>query len=46
MKKLTWDAVSARRLARHGLAAPVPLESLAEQVAVMCGVHAQTMVAG
>jgi hypothetical protein len=46
MKKLTWSAVSARRLARHGLAAPVPLKSMADQVAVMCGVHAQVMVAG
>jgi hypothetical protein len=46
MKKLTWSAVSARRLARHGLATAVPLESMAEQAAVMCGVHAQVMVAG
>ena len=46
MKKLAWSAVNARRLARHGLAAPVPLDSLAEQVAVMCGAHAQVMVAG
>jgi hypothetical protein len=46
MKKATWNAVNARRLARHGLAAPVPLESLPEQVAVMGGAHAQVMVAG
>lgn len=46
MKKLAWSAVNARRLARHGLAAPVPLDLLAEQVAVICGAHAQVMVAG
>lgn len=46
MKKLTWSAVNARRLARHGLAAPVSLETLAEQVGVICGAHAQVMVAG
>jgi hypothetical protein len=46
MKKLTWSQVSARRLARHGLAVPLPPNSLAKQVAVMCGAHAQVMVAG
>ena len=46
MKKVTWSAVSARRLARHGLATPVSLGSLAEQVGVICGAHAQVMVAG
>src|SRR5688572_5214144 len=39
--RLTWRQVVARRVARNGLAAPVPLPRLAEQVGAMCGVHAQ-----
>jgi hypothetical protein len=39
--RLTWRAVCARRLARHGLLEPVPPARLAEQVAAMCGAHAQ-----
>jgi hypothetical protein len=42
---VTWAQVCARRLARHGLAEPVARERLAEQVGVMCGVHAQVMSA-
>lgn len=41
----TWSEVCARRLARHGLATPVEAPQLAEQVGVMCGVHAQVMSA-
>lgn len=44
-KVVTWAEVCARRLARHGLAEPVGVEQLAEQVGVMCGVHAQVMSA-
>lgn len=44
-KVVTWAAVCARRLARHGLARPVAAERLAEQVGVMCGAHAQVMSA-
>lgn len=42
---MAWPAVCARRLARHGLAAPVPAGRLAEQVGVICGAHAQVMAA-
>jgi Winged helix DNA-binding domain len=42
---LTWSQVCARRLTRHGLTAPVPLDRLADQVGVMCGAHAQVMAA-
>ena len=41
----TWPQILSRRLTRHGLAAPVPAERLAEQVGVMCGAHAQIMSA-
>jgi hypothetical protein len=37
--------VCARRLDRHGLALPVPVAGLAEQVGVMCGAHAQVLAA-
>jgi hypothetical protein len=42
---LSWAGVHARRLARHGLAAPVATAQLAEQVGIMCGAHAQVMTA-
>lgn len=42
---LTWSHVVARRMDRHGLVAPVPTERVVEQVAVMCGAHAQVMSA-
>jgi hypothetical protein len=42
---LTWDGIAARRLARHGLAAPVPADQLASLVATICGAHAQVMSA-
>lgn len=41
----SWSEVCARRLTRHGLATPVEVGQLAEQVGVMCGVHAQVMSA-
>ena len=44
-RSLTWKHVCARRLARHGLAAPVPAIRLAEQVGTICGAHAQVMSA-
>ncbi len=42
---LSWQAVSARRLARHGLSAPVDGSQMAEQVGAICGAHAQVMAA-
>lgn len=43
--RFSWSEVCARRLTRHGLATPVEVGQLAEQVGVMCGVHAQVMSA-
>jgi len=40
-----WSQVVARRLRRHGLAAPAPATDLAEVVSAMCGAHAQVMSA-
>lgn len=40
---MKWEQVVARRLARHGLAAPAT--DLAGTVGVMCGAHAQVMSA-
>src|SRR5688500_19446351 len=34
-----------RSLSRHGLAAPVPANRMADQVAAICGAHAQVMSA-
>ncbi len=45
MSRLSWAEVCARRLERHGLAAPLEQASPAEVVAAMCGVHAQVMSA-
>ncbi len=42
---LTWKQVWSRRLSRHGLAAPVPANRMADQVAAICGAHAQVMSA-
>lgn len=42
---LTWPAVHARRLERHGLLDPVPAARLSDQVGVICGAHAQVMSA-
>lgn len=42
---LSWAAVSARRLQRHGLAIPLPDATPAEVAARMCGTHAQIMSA-
>ena len=43
--RLSWDALSARRLERHGLAAPLKEAGAADIVAAMCGAHAQVMSA-
>lgn len=43
MTAFTWAQVVARRLARHGLAAPAT--DLAATVSAMCGAHAQVMSA-
>lgn len=43
--RVTFERVTARRLARQGLAEPVPAGRLAGQVGVMCGAHAQVMSA-
>ncbi|WP_336207118.1 winged helix DNA-binding domain-containing protein [Nonomuraea sp. LPB2021202275-12-8] len=43
---MSWQQVSARRLARAGLAAPVKDGTPAQVVAAMCGAHAQVMSAG
>jgi Winged helix DNA-binding domain len=45
MPSLTWEQISARRLARHGLTTQAPAERLADQVSVICGAHAQVMSA-
>ena len=44
-RTLTWDQVWSRRLSRHALDVPVSADRLAEQVGVMCGIHAQVMSA-
>ena len=43
--ELTWPGVLARRLRRHGLAAPLG-GSPADVARAMCGAHAQVMAAG
>ncbi|WP_433518605.1 winged helix DNA-binding domain-containing protein [Nonomuraea sp. CA-143628] len=45
MMKMSWSQVSARRLERHGLAAPAKDATAANVVAAMCGAHAQVMSA-
>lgn len=45
MRSLTWDAVWARRLARHALLAPAPAERLVEVAGAVGGIHAQVMSA-
>ncbi|HVL26100.1 MAG TPA: winged helix DNA-binding domain-containing protein [Thermomicrobiales bacterium] len=42
---LTWDAVVARRLARHGLLAPAAAATPAGVAGAICGAHAQVMSA-
>jgi hypothetical protein len=42
---LTWDAVIARRLARHGLLAPAAAATPAGIASAICGAHAQVMSA-
>ena len=44
VRRLSWDEVAARRMARHGLSAPLPGDP-ADAAAAMCGAHAQVMVA-
>jgi len=41
----SWRAVCARRMARHGLTAPVDGSRLAEQTGLICGAHGQVMSA-
>jgi hypothetical protein len=41
LPRLSWDAILARRLERHGLAAPLSDTQPAEIVGAMCGAHAQ-----
>lgn len=43
--EMSWSQVSARRLERHGLAAPAKDATPADVVAAMCGAHAQVMSA-
>ncbi len=45
MQRLLWSEVCARRMARHGLAAPSVDTAPADAVAAMCGAHAQVMSA-
>ncbi|MDQ1482432.1 MAG: hypothetical protein QOF35_508, partial [Actinomycetota bacterium] len=41
----SWQQVSVRRLARHGLSTPLPDASPADVARVICGAHAQIMSA-
>jgi hypothetical protein len=43
--RMSWVEVCARRLARHALVKPAAAGRLAEQVGVVCGVHAQVISA-
>jgi hypothetical protein len=43
--KLTWPAVCARRLQRHGLDTPTKEQGPDEVVGAICGAHAQVMLA-
>ena len=45
ISRLSWPEVCARRLERHGLAAPLKQARPAEIVGAMCGAHAQVMSA-
>jgi hypothetical protein len=45
MTRMTWEEVCARRLDRHGLAAPRPDTQPADVVRAICGAHAQIMSA-
>lgn len=45
LPQLTWEAVCARRLERHGLARPSADTRPSEIVSAMCGAHAQVMSA-
>ena len=42
---MSWAQVSARRLDRHGLSAPLTDAEPADAVAAMCGAHAQLLTA-
>jgi uncharacterized protein YukE len=44
--RLTWTEAGARRLERHGLAAPLWNASPADVAATICGAHAQILSAG
>lgn len=41
---MTWEGVTARRMARHGLASPLAL-TCADLAGAVCGVHAQVLSA-
>jgi hypothetical protein len=43
VRRLTWRAVLARRLARHYLIRPAGRGRIAEVVGALCGIHAQVM---
>jgi hypothetical protein len=43
---LTWSGVTARRMARHALAAPATELGPAGVAGVLCGAHAQVGVGG
>ncbi|MDQ2953223.1 MAG: winged helix DNA-binding domain-containing protein [Chloroflexota bacterium] len=43
MRKLTWDAIIARRLSRHHLVKPAARAKIADVVGDVCGIHAQVM---
>jgi hypothetical protein len=45
-RQVSWPAVCARRLWRHGLAQPLQHATPADAVAAMCGAHAQILSAG
>jgi hypothetical protein len=43
--QMTWSEACATRLARHGLAEPAARNRFVDQVAIICGAHAQVMSA-
>lgn len=45
VRRLSWAEVSARRMARQGLIAPLAGATPADAVAAMCGAHAQILSA-
>src|SRR5436190_9716486 len=45
MMSMTWKDVWARRLARHSLSNPAPVDRAVEVVSAVCGIQAQVMPA-